>query len=201
MIRINLLPVRANQKKDKLRDQIIITVAALVITVVGCGAAFTMVLAKVSQKSKQIKEQQATIEQLKKRIGEVDKVTKFKEELQKKLDVLNMLKNNKSGPAHMFDELSSAIPEKLWIDSFENVGGALTLSGMGVSEEIVAEFLRRLEASPYIAKVELKSLEQAIVSGNKLSKFKISASEESPAAKAAPEEGNADQNKQQPKKS
>lgn len=183
MIKINLLPVRESQKKEKLREQVVVLLACAIFTVSGCVAAYTTILAKISQKTDVINEQTKVIEQLKKQIGEVEKVKKLQAELQSKLDILGTLKATKTGPAHMLDELSMAIPEKLWIDSFDNIAGGVSLSGMGVNEEIVAVFLQQLESSPYYMKVELQSLEQAMIEGNKFQRFKVIAREELPPVK------------------
>jgi type IV pilus assembly protein PilN len=183
MIKINLLPVRESQKKEKLREQVVVLLACAIFTVSGCVAAYTTILAKISQKTDVINEQTKVIEQLKKQIGEVEKVKKLQAELQSKLDILGTLKANKTGPAHMLDELSVAIPEKLWIDSFDNIAGGVSLSGMGVNEEIVAVFLQQLESSPYYMKVELQSLEQVMIEGNKFQRFKVIAREELPPVK------------------
>jgi type IV pilus assembly protein PilN len=110
-------------------------------------------------------------------------VKKLQAELQSKLDMLGKLKENKTGPAHMLDELSLAIPEKLWVDSFDNIAGVVNLSGIGVNEEIVAIFLQQLEASPYYMQVELQGLEQATIEGNKFQRFKVVAREEAPPVK------------------
>lgn len=195
MIKINLLPIREAQKKEKLREQVVILVACATFVVIGCAAAYTTILTKISHKKEAISEQSRIVEQLTKQIGEVDKVKKLQAELQSKLDILGMLKANKTGPAHMLDELSSAIPEKLWIDSFENVAGVVNLSGLGVNEEVVANFLQGLEVSPYYKNVELQSLEQATVEGHKLHKFKIIAKEESPVVDKVDGNKSVDKNK------
>lgn len=183
MIKINLLPVRESQKKEKLREQVVIMAACAVLVVIGCAAAYTTILTKISQKNGVISEQTEIIEQLTKEIGEVEKVKKLQGELQSKLDILGTLKANKTGPAHMLDELSAAIPERLWIESFDSVGGVFSLNGIGLNEEVVATFLQQLEASSYYMNVELQSLEQVTTSGNKLNRFKIVAKDESVSVK------------------
>lgn len=183
MIKINLLPVRESQKKEKMREQVVVLIACVVFVAIGCAAAYTTILTKISQKNGVISEQTKIIEQLTKEIGEVEKVKKLQAELQSKLDILGTLKANKTGPAHMLDELSVATPERLWIDAFDNVAGVVNLSGLGVNEGVVATFLQQLESSPYYKNVELQSLEQATIDGNKLHKFKIVAKEEAPIKK------------------
>lgn len=195
MIKINLLPVRESQKKEKLREQVVVLIASAIFVFVGCAAAFTTIQSKISTKNEEIVQQSSTLEQLKKQIGEVEKVKKLQAELQSKLDILGKLKENKTGPAHMLDELSVATPEKLWIESFDNVAGVVNLSGLGVNEEVVATFLQQLESSMYYKNVELQSLEQATIDGHKLQRFKLVAQEESPPIKKS------DDNKSVDKKS
>lgn len=162
-----------------MREQVIVMIACAIFVAIGCAAAYTTILAKISQKNDAISEQTKIVEQLTKQIGEVEKVKKLQGELQAKLDILGTLKANKTGPAHMLDELSAATPERLWIESFDNVAGTVNLSGMGVNEEVVATFLQQLESSPYYVNVELQSLEQTTIAGNKLHHFKIVAKDES----------------------
>lgn len=170
-----------------MREQVVVLIACAVFVAIGCAATYTTILTKISQKNSVISEQTKNIELLKKKIGEVEKVKKLQGELQAKLDILETLKANKTGPAHMLDELSAATPERLWIDSFDNVAGVVNLSGLGVNEEVVATFLQQLEASPYYKNVELQSLEQATIDGNKLHKFKIVAREETTMKKVGTE--------------
>ena len=201
MIKINLLPVREAQKKERLREQVVVLAACAIFVTIGCAAAYTTILSKINQKKDTINEQNMIIEQLKKQIGEVEKVKKLQGELQAKLDILGKLKANKTGPAHMLDELSMASPERLWIDAFDNVGGAVNLSGLGVNEEVVATFLQQLESSPYYMNVELQGLEQTTLDGNKLQRFKIVAKEESPPVKKGDEDKVSEKKSEPAKKS
>jgi type IV pilus assembly protein PilN len=173
MIRINLLPVRANQKKDKLRNNLVVLIAALTLAVVGCGAVYVSMLTKISDARDVIAAKEAEIQSLKKDIGEVAQFKKLQEELRGKLDVLAKLKDGKTGPVHLLDSLGSAVPDKLWLTSFKETGGAVSMSGLGLNEETVAQFLRDLHASPYFTGVELQVIEQVTQGGTKLHKFDL----------------------------
>lgn len=187
MIKINLLPVRAAQKKEKLREQIVVAVVILVVTLLGCAAAFTTIMTKTMQKQADIVKQEQEIANLEKIIGEVGRVKKLQEELQGKLDVLDRLKQNKSGPVHLLDELSKALPEKLWIESFKETSGKVDLNGIGLNEETVALFLKQLDESPYFRNVELQVIEQTSAQGIKLHKFTVVCQVEGSSAPAAKE--------------
>jgi type IV pilus assembly protein PilN len=100
--------------------------------------------------------------------------------LQGKLDVLAKLKENKAGPVHLLDELSKAVPEKLWLTSLKESAGSISIGGIGLNEETVAQFLGSLEASPYIRNVELTVVEQVTQGNIKLHKFDLTCKSEVP---------------------
>jgi len=180
MIRINLLPVRAAQKKEQLKSQIVILVLAIVLTFAVCIVLYTSISFKVDERKQDIKNKQNEIAQLKKVIGEVDRFKDLKAQLQGKLDVLDKLKANRTGPVHLLDELSAAIPSKVWINSFKESGGMITISGVGLNEEAVAEFLQRLEASDYYQDIELQVIEKKTEGGRQVESFGIVCRVESP---------------------
>ena len=180
MIHINLLPVRAAQKKEKLRGQIAVTILSLVLTFVACSAVYASLLFKVNDLEEEITNKEARIKVLKKALGEVTEFKKKREELAGKLEILEQLKEGKSGPVHLLDELSLVLPEKLWLTSFKESGGAVTISGVGLNEDVVAMFLKKLEQSPYYKNVELQVIEQSSQAGVKTNKFSVVAKVEAP---------------------
>ena len=180
MIRINLLPVKAAQKKEKLRGQLVLLFACILIASAGCAVVYLSLMNKVAEAKEENLKRENEINQLKKQIGEVGRFKKMKEELQGKLDILAKLKEGQSGPVHLLDELSGRMPDKLWINSFKSSAGAISINGFGMNEETVAQFLRDLEASPYYMNVELQVIEQVAQGGLKLHKFDIVGRVETP---------------------
>lgn len=174
MIRINLLPVKAAQKKEQLRNQIIVSAVVVVFAVVGCFSFYQSLQAEISSVNTEIAQNDKEIAKLKKKIGEVNKFKKLQEELRTKLDVLAALKEAKAGPVHLMDDLISALPEKLWITDFNEKSGGITIKGVGLSEDDVADFMTNLEASPYYQKVVLKVTKQKIQEGLRLQVFELS---------------------------
>lgn len=180
MIRINLLPVRAAQKKARMQGQLILLVLSLVFVCLICGGLYTSVAVKISAEKKEIAEIDKEIMRLRKTLGEVAQFKKLQKEFQGKLDVLAKLKEKKTGPVHLLDELSRVLPEKLWLSTVKESGGGVSIKGVGLNEETVARFLRDLEASPYYQQVELKVTEQTKQGSLKLQKFDIFCQAETP---------------------
>jgi len=173
MIKINLLPVRATQKKEKLRGQIIILVLSLIVVSLACGGAYLHVNMKIDAEKAEISSKNNQINALRKKIGEVGRFKKMQEELRGKLEILDKLKKGRSGPARYLDELNRIIPEKLWLTEFVESSGNVKVKGVALSEKTVAEFMRSLTMSQYFESVNLVQTAQAVQQGLKLQSFQL----------------------------
>lgn len=173
MIRINLLPVKAAQKKEKLRGQLVVAFATVLVTVALCVVAYLQLLNWVQAASEDVDKKKLEISKLMKTIGEVNQFKKRQEDLRAKLDILDKLEKSRSGPVLLLDELYKAMPEKLWLESFKESGGKANISGMGVNEETVALFMRNLDMSNQFSNVSLKVIQQVAKDGVKFQKFDI----------------------------
>lgn len=144
MIRINLLPVRAAKKKEMGKQILVLFAIVLVGAVVGNYMWYANRKAEFDQNAASIRQVQAKIEELKKVIGEVDKINERKAEVEKKLGVLDNLRKGRSGPVKMMDALASSIPKKLWLKSFTEERSGVKISGSAISHDEVAELMSNL---------------------------------------------------------
>ncbi len=179
MIRINLIPVKAAKKQEMLRSQLAVFILALVVVSLACSGLYVSLTFKVKDERALVAQKEAEINSLKKVIGEVSQFKKRQEELRGKLEILNKLSEGKTGPVHLLDELSRVIPDKMWINSFKESKGGIVLSGISLTEETVAQFMRDLEQSPYYSDVELKVVEQSRSKDSTTQKFEITCKAES----------------------
>jgi len=158
MIRINLLPFRAAKKRENIKRQISIYVLT-VILVFGVIAyefmALNTELANAKDQEQKLTQELKAFDKTLKRIAELEKKIK---EVKTKLGVIKDLETKKTGPVHLLDEISMAVPkEKLWLNSLSESSGVLKLSGTAMDNETVALFMTNLEKSDYIHSVELVS--------------------------------------------
>jgi len=186
MIRINLLPVRAAQKKEALRAQVSVVILSIVAMLVACGAIYFTQSMKIAEQKDELARIDQEIQQLRKQIGEVRNYEKLKKELTAKLDVLDQLKAGQSGPVRLLDELSIVLPQRLWLTSFKESSGSVTINGVGINENAVARFMQNLESSPFYRGVELQVTEQVSQDGMKLQKFSVSAATDVTAGTSPP---------------
>jgi len=180
MIRINLLPVRAAQKKEKLRSQLSILFLCLILVFAGCGALYVTKMFALDNLKQELADIDRQNTALKKKLGEIANYEKKKKALEQKLKVLADLKAGKAGPVHLLDELSRALPDKVWLTQFTEKAGKIDLAGVGDTEQTVAAFMNNLEKSPYYKGVELSVTEQTTVGGVKMQKFTLKCRTEKP---------------------
>ncbi len=173
MIHINLLPVRAVQKKERLVNQLAILILGVVATVVVCFLTWFSFSGRIDEVNADIKTKQAEIKSLQADLKELSGFEASQKDLRGKLDVLEKLKSNRSGPVRLLDELSKAIPKKVWIISFTENNGAISIVGGGMTEESIAAFMLDLETSAYYKNIELEVIDQKKIGENDYLSFKI----------------------------
>ncbi|HET6421637.1 MAG TPA: PilN domain-containing protein [Geobacteraceae bacterium] len=173
MIKINLLPVRATKKKETIRQQVVLMVVSLSAVIAICVLVFLFLQVKIQYAKGEIENSENEIKELKAKIGKVNDLKKLKDEVTKKLDVLSMLRKGKVGPVHRLMTISDATPEKLWLTKYSESGNDVSISGISYNEDLIAEFMKNLEASQDYENIELLVSEQTNVAGVKAKRFDL----------------------------
>lgn len=182
MIKINLLPVRAAKKKESAVQQITIFCAGLLLVAAVVMCLYLVKRVQISSAQNDIASANERITELKKKIGKLEALKTLKDQVKKKLDVLVQLRKNKTGPAERLATLSDITPEQLWLTGYTENGNDVKLSGVAYTEDLIATFMRGLEASASYTGVELVVSEQVDSAGTKLKKFELTSKLKVPVA-------------------
>ena len=174
MIRINLLPVPKARKSEALIAQSVMGIAILALVAVGCYFVAASKQAEIDQIGKQIQEKQREINDLKAKVGEVEKFKHQAQVLEEQLGVIRSLEKGRSGPVKMMDELTDLTPRRLWISSFKENGKRVTIEGTAESGPVIADFLENLKSSKYFSNPTLSLVQSQETEGLKLHKFTVS---------------------------
>lgn len=173
MIKINLLPARASKKKETAIQQLVIAGIVVVMIAVIVTSLYMVKRVQISAAKDDITAANNKINELKTKIGKLEELKTLKEQVKKKLDVLSQLRKNKTGPAQRLASLSDLTPDQLWLTNYAESAEDVKISGIAVTEELIAQFMRALEASNDFMSVTLLVSEQTEVAGTKLKKFDI----------------------------
>lgn len=173
MIKINLLPVRAAKKKETAIQQLAIAGTAVVLVLLVVTSLYFLKRVQITETQKDIASANDKINELKTKIGKLEALKTLKEQVKKKLDVLAQLRKNKTGPAQRLATLSDLTPDKLWLTNYSESTQDVKIAGIATTEELIAQFMKSLEASSDYISVELVVSEQTEIAGTKLKKFEL----------------------------
>ena len=87
--------------------------------------------------------------QLRSVLGEVQKFEARKAQLQQRITLIEQLRRGQPGPVHILDEVSKALPDRLWLVSMSQRASEFTIAGQTTSLTALSDFVANLEASKW----------------------------------------------------
>ncbi len=175
MIRINLLPVRVSKKKTLGKQQLLLFALVIVLGFIVNFAWASSRASELKAREAKVKSLRDEIAQLDRIIGEVKDIKDQQAQLREKLDILQQLKANRSGPVRVLDALATVTPKRLWLSKMEERNGSVTWTGAASTIDDVSEFMTALKGSPYFANVELARTTSKAEKGMDFVEFALSA--------------------------
>jgi type IV pilus assembly protein PilN len=114
-----------------------------------------------------------------------------KARLQQRVSLIEQLRRGQTGPVHILDELSTALPDRMWLLSMSQRGADFTMEGRTTSLTGVSDFVASLQASPWFGTVEILDTAVDPTPAGDIVRFTLRATSENPeaAAPAAPVAG------------
>ena len=117
------------------------------------------------------------VRQLKKRA----KARKDTQELVRRTEIINKLKEDSSLTVRTLDEVANRIDnERMWLQSLQQQNSSLSLSGVALDNQTVAQFMDNLKESPFVQSVELADSSLKVVSGRNLKTFQLNSAVSQP---------------------
>ncbi len=173
MIRINLLPVRAEKKKESKRQQLSIAILIVILSISAMAFLQISINRSIDAKKKQLSQIESEINKYKSLLKEVSQYKAQKKMIAGKIDVIKKLDRNRWEHLYLLDRLSSVIPENAWLDSLKERKGAVEIKGIAADNNTIANFMRNLEGTKWVDNVELLVTRKTSKFGRELKSFTI----------------------------
>jgi len=204
VIRINLLAAERERAKKKAvtfgtagQKMAIGCSMILVLAVLFIGWRYWALGRESTQLDAEIAAAQQETTRLHSVIQQVQQFEQRKAQLQQRVALIETLRKGQTGPVHMLDQISRAVPPMLWLTELKQTSDDVLIDGKCTNQTGVAEFISNLEASGYFKRsIDIVSTtsEPAAQPSGELIKFSLKAQFRPPevtpaAAPAAPKVG------------
>jgi type IV pilus assembly protein PilN len=176
MIRINLLPVRAQIRKENVRQIISLYLLSVALVAVGILYLWVSQSYQISSLATRLKQVQAEVANYAKYDKMLKELQAKKETLEKKRQTIVQLQQDRDKLVRTLALLSVNIPrDRVWFEKMTQSGGTITVDGVALSNETIAEFMRSLESSPYVDKASVNLVHSRLttIGGVRLREFRM----------------------------
>jgi len=186
MIRINLLAAEKERGKKKAA---LFGTAGQKLTI-GCSVILVFAVLLVGWRYWSLTRQSAALDakisaaqeettRLHSVILQVQQFEQRKAQLQQRVVLIEQLRKGQTGPVHMLDQVSRALPPMLWLTEMKQTGDDVQIDGKTTVLTSLTDFVTNLEASGYFRKsidIVNTTTEQGTALTGELIKFTIKAS-------------------------
>jgi type IV pilus assembly protein PilN len=165
MPRINLLPWREAQRKDrKLAFLVALGVAALAAGVTAF-AAYLMYGSMIEAQERRNNELRVAIKKLDKEIEEINSLESAKQKFIARMEIIEKLQRSRPEIVHVFDEIVRTLPEGVYLTSVKQNGMKVKFEGIAQSSTRVSSFMRNIDGSQWLRNPELEVVQTTKGSG------------------------------------
>ncbi len=126
-----------------------------------CAALWWYESAKIRDLDSQITVAEKRQKELQAIKVQVDALEAKRSTFQKKVDLIERLKAEQTGPVHMLDEISKALPDFVWLTAMDQTGPTVKFTGESTGLTSIADFIAALERSGWFPNVDLSSSQEA----------------------------------------
>lgn len=161
MARINLLPWRAERRKQRQREfftQLGASALAAIGFLLLWGIWMGMRIDNQNERNAYLQDQ---IKQVDARLTKINDLEKVRAQLLARKQIIEQLQANRSQMVHLFDELVKTVPGSDRLTSIKQAGDQMVLDGVAQSNASVAEYMRNIEASPWMGQADLSKTENS----------------------------------------
>ncbi len=186
MVRINLLPREEKVKVRKGVPKPVIRMPTGIENIMGIIlVVLVIVILLVVQLSQRrtIGHLKINIEETRRELRKLDEVVKLVKELDRKrrdldarIEIIRDLNRGRYEKTKLLYKISFLIPNYCWIDNIEVKGTSVSIKGITFSNQVIADFMRKLKGDINFKSVELKNIVGKEVDKHSVMEFDLTTS-------------------------
>ncbi|HWG75879.1 MAG TPA: PilN domain-containing protein [Steroidobacteraceae bacterium] len=159
MPRINLLPWRDQQRRERRVGFYVALGAAAGVAVVVAFASYLLFGQMIDAQEARNARLRAEIRVLDKQIEEINDLEQQKQNFISRMQIIEKLQRSRPEVVHLFDQLVKVMPDGTYLTSVKQSGNALKLQGVAQSSTRVSTLMRNIADSQWLRDPELEVVE------------------------------------------
>src|SRR5881398_2042904 len=187
MPRINLLPWREGQRKERKLAFLVALGVAAVAAGVASFAAYLLYGSMIESQQHRNDQLRREVKTLDKQIEEINNLETDKLRFIARMGIIEKLQRSRPEIVHVFDEIVHTLPEGVYLTGVKQTERRLRFDGVAQSSTRVSSFMRNIDASQWLRNPELEVV-QTGKGPTPCSSFTLTADQ---VTTAAPEDGSA----------
>lgn len=159
MAGINLLPWRAERRKQKQKEFFTVTALALGLSAAALAFVHMQIDAMINYQNLRNKYLESEVALFDKKIKEIEELEAKKKRLISKMEVIQQLQTSRPEVVHLFDELARTIPDGVHLVDLTQIDKNIVMNGIAQSNARVSAYMRNLGSSPWLQDPMLNVIE------------------------------------------
>ena len=175
MPRINLLPWREDQRKERQQNFLVASAGALligIVTIMLVSWTFDRFIRYQNERNDILTREIALLDE---KIEEIKGLERQKERLLARMEIIERLQKSRPEVVHLFDELVHTLPDGVYLTSLKQSNRRLEIKGVAESTTRVSAYMRNIDVSEWLENPGLQVIETVEVGPQKKAEFGLTA--------------------------
>jgi type IV pilus assembly protein PilN len=156
MPRINLLPWREEQRKERKLAFGVAIGGATLAALLAAGATWMMLGSMIDAQDSRNERLREEIKVLDKQIEEINALESSKQKFIARMEIIEKLQRSRPEIVHLFDEIVRQLPEGVYLTGVKQTDKRLKFDGIAQSSTRVSTFMRNIDGSEWLKNPELQ---------------------------------------------
>lgn len=180
MTRINLLPWREELRQEKQKQFMTLLVLTALLAAAIVGLIHFQMNSKIDYQNGRNSFLKKEISKLDNEIQEIAELQKVRKSLIERMDIIQDLQSSRPSIVHLFTELVTTVPNGVFLQTLEQKGDTLIITGEAESNARVSSYMRNLSNSEWLTDPNLEIIEIKDKKVTRISSFTLTIKQKSP---------------------
>lgn len=173
MMRINLLPHRAEKRRARQIQFISLCVISVILAALVVGVVHMAINARIDYQQRRNQYLKTETAKLDRQIAQIKKLRAQTQALLARKEVVENLQSTRSDVVHLLDQMLRILPDGVYLHSLKQSGNKINLIGYAQSNARISTLMRAIDDSPWLDSPTLVEIHATTANGARVSQFTL----------------------------